>query len=201
MKPSPLPALLLAIAVCAACSPVEDPPPTDAGGSDAALTDTDADDAGVAGAGADETGRGADTDIPEGWIRHETAAFSFLAPSDLVDERVRGIDSLVGSLSCPELAVTFDHGFYSDSSFAGRRDRPELGIETLELDGHAAELACWDDDDVAEGRPLACSVYAPSVGPADSELPMDVRLQFTVRFSDPALRPAVRGLLRSIRWR
>ncbi len=138
---------------------------------------------------------------PADGVTHATDAFTFVGPADLVAQPLRGIDSLVGHWQGAALELTFDHGFYSDSSFAGRRDRGDLVIESLQLDGHAAELACWDDDEVADGRPLACSLYAPSVGPTESELPMDVRLQITVRFADPALRPAARALLRSIRFR
>lgn len=54
--------------------------------------------------------------IPRDWKRIDAAdVFTFFAPPDLVDQQVRGMDSMVGMFEGPLGVLEYDYGAYSDT--------------------------------------------------------------------------------------
>lgn len=52
--------------------------------------------------------------IPSSWIEFRVDdLFTFMAPPDLIEEQVQGIDSFIGRYRSDSLTVFFDHGPYS----------------------------------------------------------------------------------------
>lgn len=100
------------------------------------------------------------------WRRFSTKGISFDVPVDLAQQDAFGIDSRVGALASDGMKLVFDFGFYSDDSLSGHFDGHTVKTGTVErvrVDGRAAFLATYSDNDWPESMTRAVEIYVPRV--------------------------------------
>lgn len=139
--------------------------------------------------------------IPDGWTKIDLDSFSFFAPSDLKNQKVRGIDSTVWKFRNREMTLDLDYGRYSnDLQFYA--DQPDYHTEWLRIDGKKAKIASWRMSDAyladcpKKGRGYVAAVYFPDLGGSGT-----TKLTFWASCIDSATRDSARKVFLSVRFR
>lgn len=109
--------------------------------------------------------------VPSDWRRYRNQAFTFMAPPELTELPVHGIDSYVGQYAGPVWRLGFDVGMYSDDSLGGHRGasgRGALWCDAVTIAGRRGVVGAWQDDPAAVAaddgsapRRHGCATYLP----------------------------------------
>lgn len=147
------------------------------------------------GAVADPCGApGADS---TGWVEVDAGPFRFSAPPEYRRRTVRGIDSYVGRWSASRRrSVDFDWGMYSwpmDDAAARLQDYREC---TTQIGGHPVKVVSGYD---ATGR-MGEGGRKYVVAAAWRDVVPGTHLTLTASAADASDLPALRGIVRSIRF-
>jgi len=84
----------------------------------------------------------ADSGVPVEWVRINAKGFSFLAPTAMKAEDVKGTDSHVGRYTSSQMRIEFDYGRYS-SNLDGFKGRPDYQETITEIGGKKAKVAAF----------------------------------------------------------
>lgn len=135
-------------------------------------------------------------DIPKGWVKIDLASFSFYAPPDIRNQKVRGIDSAVWQFRNRNMTLNLDYGMYSDN-LESYKDESEYHAEWVRIDGKSAKVVTLRNSTDAsnKNRKYAAGVYFPEVsGPT-------TKLTVWAECVDVATRDSAKNIFFSIRFK
>ena len=134
--------------------------------------------------------------VPKEWKKIDLTSFSFYAPPDLRDQKVRGIDSSVWEFRNRTMTLRLDYGMYSDSleSYSNQAD---YQIEWVRIDEKPAKIVTLRLNAGVgrdKGRTYAAAVYFPGASG-------ETKLSFLACCIDAATRDSAKKVFLSIRFK
>ncbi len=91
-----------------------------------------------------QSGQTPSSGIPSGWQRVKVCQISFLAPKDLTDQRINGVDSCVAEYRSNTMRLHVDSGM--SGAAATKTDMTlEFKETSIEIDGIKAQLVTYQD--------------------------------------------------------
>jgi hypothetical protein len=132
--------------------------------------------------------------VPNDWEVRDGAKFTFRAPADLKEDKVRGIDSLVGQWSSPSIKITSDYGWFSDP--LDHNYRPKYTRTPVVVGGKKAFLVTYEVPEKLKTPPFAIGVYFP-----DPTGDGRTRLSVYAQCKDAAAQETAKKILETIQFR
>lgn len=132
------------------------------------------------------------------WVLIKNAHFSFSAPPDLKDQKVKGIDSFVGKYNSKHLELLFDYGWYP---FTFNDWPAETKYEELSIDGRSARIGSVRHQR-GYSRPWSTQVFIPAVWKkkSESKFDRDVGLSIFVNCETESDVAVARDIFKSLKF-
>jgi hypothetical protein len=138
--------------------------------------------------------------VERGWKRIDAgAAFSFLVPEDMQQQRATGIDSIVGEYRSASIRVTFDYGRYSNP-LTNYSSKPGCDDESESVSGKDATIVECRQGKSDSAYKYFAAIHFPDVHKA-GEGGENIKLTMEAEFNLESDRETARKILESIEFK
>lgn len=131
--------------------------------------------------------------VPAEWARHaQGGKFSFRTPAEIKEEKVQGIDSLVGQWRGAGVSIGSDYGWYSDPMT--NRGQPKYIRTDVVVDGKEAYVVTFERPESKE-FPFTVGIHFPNVT-GDKK----IRLTIYIQCKDAAAMELARKIVHTVKF-